>query len=223
MGLRNARLSHDQPHAIGRTSNAVPLKRDVAFSRSAVFKLWLIYAAVITGVGIPISWALYYADGNGKWSAMLIPIAISAGFVASCVGLFLCRDGKRQRNIDLRLVAGRHAWGSSDPATWHQMLLERVRKPAELKAGSYEELCERFIAKKQWTYAIFSARLCVAFESSDRGESLTDQILCDADVSEKVKSLRKDPSLRDQHFSQSINLSQWIHGDPRTSIEEIFT
>lgn len=120
---------------------------------------------------------------------------------------------------DIRLVLGKHAWGSSDPAYWHADLLESLRAPKEaFGVQSYAALARKCIKEAEWDRAMWAARLCTAVEDCQRGEKLTDEIMAQAEVEALLGEIRKDPSRRSAVFGKPIPLETWITGDPDQQI-----
>lgn len=207
----------------GSSVPVLPLKKDKSFSRRAVAKPVFLLIAFFSGVCLPIA-AMLLAAGAAPKTRSIVGIAVCALLLpASCAGLFLFRDTDARRRRDIRLVIGRHEWGSSDPTTWPKAIANRVRPAQDFRVKSFAELSERFARKRQWPQAMFAARLCAALEKRGKGERLTDQILDDVDVANALDDIRNDPERRDEHFQENISLKQWIDGDPRRSVIELTT
>jgi hypothetical protein len=114
---------------------------------------------------------------------------------------------------------GKHAWGSSDPAFWHQDLLQCVIPPRNSvgKGSFYEGACA-FLAAKEFGRAMWAARLGLALENAENGEKVTSQILSDPEVEKRLSQIRKRPDSRDTVFGKAPPLRTWVSGDPGAKV-----
>jgi hypothetical protein len=195
-----------------RTAKAIPLRDDPGFARRAVIRDWSGVLAVLAGIAIlPVM-----CSGV----SIVLTVVTLAVLVLAIVGFVATSSGSRDR--DIRLVLGRHAWGSSDPATWDEDLQARIVDPNEkLGVESFSQLAEDFIGKGKWTEAMWAARLCVAAEDATMGEKLTDEILGHPKVIERLKHLRRHPEEQTDTFGKTPPLSRWVNGNLKEVVFEV--
>jgi hypothetical protein len=82
----------------------------------------------------------------------------------------------------------------------------------------YAALAEKERAAGQWAEALWAARLCAAVEDDVKGRALTDAILGDPEVAERLRRGRKRPQTRDQEFGPALGLRKWLSSDPEEHI-----
>jgi hypothetical protein len=185
---------------------AIPLRSDRDFATRALISDWCGPLCLLAGLAfLPLCCSGY--------STVLTIIALAV-LVLSATALLAVKLTAGSRDRDIRLILGRHDWGSSDPATWHEDLLEGVVKPQK-KFGvpSFEELAEQLLEEGRWAEAMWAARLCAAVEDPTRGERLTDEILEQPKVAKKLARVRGNPRERKAAFGESIPLSDWVSGN----------
>jgi hypothetical protein len=119
--------------------------------------------------------------------SVLAPCLVVAGFVGQW---FLRPQILRERNI--RRILGLHALGTSDPATWVDEDLAKMRDPKSLfGTDTFAQAVPKLLEAGAWNGALWAARLSAALE----GESgaLTDQVLRQPGVQEALAQFRRDP------------------------------
>ncbi len=194
-------------------ASAIPLRRDKGFTLSALAVDWCGPLMFLSGLCfLPL-----------LCSGVSVPLTVLTGvtfLVSIAVVVPLLFQGGRDR--DIRLLLGKHAWGSSDPATWHPSLLEDVVDPRKaFHVRSFAELAERALEDRDWSRAMWAARLCVALEDEDRGEQLTDDILNSGSVWKKLRRVRSKPWERKKAFGPAIPLGTWVQGDIKAHVDSV--
>jgi hypothetical protein len=105
----------------------------------------------------------------------------------------------------IRLLLGLHEWGTSDPATWSE---EVVAPKTAFGVESFADLAEKERAAGRWGEAMWAARLCTAVEDEAKGQALTDAILGDSEVVERLRLVRRQPQTRDKEFGPSPGVAE---------------
>lgn len=201
----------------GRFAKAIPLRADRGFRLQAYMQEWSGLLAIATFMSTPVLGLLaivWKMQERGTWILLLLGALLSAAaFVAGLIGFI--RSGKvGQRDRDIRLLLGMHAWGSSDPAYWHTDLLAQVMRPNATPGGApYAQWASCWLASGEWCRAMWAARLCAAVEDEATGERLTDQILNSPVVQQRLPHVRKQPHTREMAFGPTPPLATWVHGD----------
>ncbi len=197
---------------IGVPCKAIRLRPDPDFKRRTLTANWIGLGATLGGI------ALFLAALGLFVKLEFAPAAaalVGAGVVGG-LGFWLTRppaDEARHRAI--RLLLGFHEWGTSDPATWADELVAEVAAPeAALGVPSFAALAEKERAAGRWGEAMWAARLCVAVEAEATGQALTDAILGEPEVIDRLRRVRRRPDTRDQEFGPAPGLSKWVTGDP---------
>jgi len=116
------------------------------------------------------------------------------------LGLWFWMSASDQRDRDIRLILGPHALGSSDPATWTPEARAGF-KPSVALFGTEDEVdaAAKALQAGRTAEAMLAARLAVASRTRE-GELLTDRILKDARVRQRLPELRKQPWRREELF-----------------------
>ena len=83
---------------------------------------------------------------------------------------------------------------------------------------SFAALAEKERAAGRWGEAMWAARLCAAVEDEAKGRALTDAILCETEVLEGLRRVRRRPDTRDKEFGAAPGLQKWVSGDPEEHI-----
>ncbi|MBM4071234.1 MAG: hypothetical protein FJ271_20205 [Planctomycetes bacterium] len=193
----------------GGPCKAIRLRADPAFKRRIFTYNWAAVFAFIFLIGSPFLWAQVHPIPGAILLLAGLGLAVWA-FVAS-------RDDPRHRSI--RLLLGLHEWGSSDPATWSKKILKDVVDPQEaFGAPSFAIRARKSLKKKRWAEAMWAARLATALEDEDEGEAITDEILDDPDVSDRLYTVARDPAARKQEFGKGPRLDQWLECEPEKHI-----
>ncbi|MFL5245458.1 MAG: hypothetical protein ACJ8FY_25460 [Gemmataceae bacterium] len=200
----------------GGPCKAIRLCPDSDFKRRVLTANWIGLGAMLGCI------ALFLA--SLKLFVTLKFVAAAAVFVGSVVvgglGFWLTRlPAEEARHRAIRLLLGLHEWGSSDPATWSEELVAEVVAPKEaFGVASFAALAEKDRAAGRWGEAMWAARLCAAVEDDAKGETLTDAILGEPLVIERLRRVRKRPDTRDQEFDLAPGLEKWVNGDPEEHI-----
>lgn len=211
--------NHDSsPNSIGGfRSQMIPIRPSQSLIATAVFRrTWLlwIFLGVIWGICV-------YAGSAGigdifkgfkGWEAQYvwldtyrIPLFLLCGvMVIGSIALrwWLAKLDRRHR--DIRLLLGRHLLGSSDPVFWTDSLLQKVRTPQEIfGTASFSDAVTAALASRDYTQAMFAARLAGAKGNVLKGEELTDQILKQPDAQAALVKIRKNPVSREEILPQT--------------------
>lgn len=201
---------------IGGPCKAIRLRPDADFKLRVVTGAWI-------GLGATLACIALFLGALGLFvNLKFVPAAAAlvGSVVVGGLGFWHTRppaDEARHRAI--RLLLGFHEWGASDPATWSEELVAEVVDPKEaFRIESFAALAEKERAAGRWGEAMWAARLCAAVENNARGQTLTDTILGDSQVCERLRRVRKRPDTRDQEFSPAPGLAKWVKCDPREQI-----
>jgi hypothetical protein len=207
--------------AVPDRAYAIRLRSDRGFRWRALLEPWAFLAAFLLLVTVLLTALLGAIAWMEQKPVIRHAIVIGAGVVALVACVAFLRLGKRadRRNKDIRLVLGTHSWGSSDPAFWHADLASLLVDPRATKDGkSFAELARRFAAEKDWSRAMWCARLSTLREHEVEGERLTDELLATPDVRERLRRVRKKPERRDEEFGEAVPLETWVGGDSRQHV-----
>lgn len=201
----------------------IPLRKDRGFKRAAFIDDaggmligLLFFIAFVLGCGALVNSVV---EPQTKFIAFGIGAAVF--FLLSVVALIYWRMARvdDHRDVDIRLVLGRHEWGSSDPVYWTAEYVEMIAEPARrFHHESYAKLAQELIGQKDWVKAMWAARLSAAKEDLQKGEALTDSVLQHPDVQEILATLRKAPEQREKLLGQSVSLTNWVTGVPEQSV-----
>lgn len=116
---------------------------------------------------------------------------VSLGLFCFTLDILLATKRIYGRSRNIRLLLGRHKFGSSDPALWARSVLvefmPELQMPSEI---SFEKKCRKYMNDKNWLEAIWAARLCCAIESRKIGEALTNEMLANKNVAVLLKDLK---------------------------------
>ncbi len=144
------------------------------------------------------------------WSLGVLTLVVEIGLAV----LAFVSSRQEPRDQQIRLLLGPHAWGSSDPATWHKSICRDIVDPRDLKAASFADFAKEAIEDKEWSFAMWAARLCVAVQDEETGEKLTDEILNNPEVRRSLEVVWRRPAERNREFSKTPKLEHWITCDP---------
>lgn len=191
---------------------AIKLRPDPVLKRRVLLSDWAIMSGIGLLIGCPFLWT--------KVDVFLGVASLILGLVLGVVGVVLWQESPRHRKI--RLVLGPHSWGSSDPATWSKSIRRDLVDPKEaFQVKSFATLAKKAITDEDWCLAMWAARLCAAVEKTETGEELTDTILAEDDVQDRLAQVRRRPDEHRQEFGKPPPLRQWLKCDPATHILEI--
>ncbi len=196
---------------------AIPLRKDKQFLYRVYISDWCIPMAMLCGLA---SVLLLCA---GTIIAVIFSVVCFILFILSIVGLVYLKATNKGRDRDLRLVLGRHIWGTSDPATWHKRLLKMVLHPRQsFGVDSFAQLAQIKFQEGKWAEAMWAARLCVALEHRQFGEDMTDEILYHPKVQRRLQRVRKNPKGEwEKAFGQKVLLNNYVLGDVHGEIFEV--
>jgi hypothetical protein len=177
---------------------AIPLRWRDGFVRHVFLRRWftgliglgalLALVLVLVAVSPPTGEAAREFAITTPILVPLTPCLIVAGIAGR---LWLVPRTLREHNI--RRVLGPHSLGTSDPATWVEDDLARVRKPNELfGVATFAEAVPKLLAAGAWTGAMWAARLTAALENEAAGEALTDSVLHHPGTQEALSKLQPD-------------------------------
>ncbi len=111
------------------------------------------------------------------------------------VSRWLLRRADR-RTQAIRILLGRHSQGSSDPIHWRpSRFTDGVRPEAIYGTSSFAEAVPVYLSRREYSRAMWAARLCCALESQTVGEELTDSILADPQVQLALARVQERPDL----------------------------
>ncbi|HEX7898897.1 MAG TPA: hypothetical protein VF950_14130 [Planctomycetota bacterium] len=190
--------SHRECRVI-RIRRSAPLILHALLRPYVLVATWLAMGfLILMAVAIPV---LHFSGvGTGKmnadaWKVFAIPAAVALGGM----GLLSLLNTPFRRARDIRLVTGPHEAGSSDPATW-------LEPPSEDFARPFDgDSARRALQEGQFSKAMYAARILAA-RGDDRGEALTDEILADPRVLDRLPALRRRPWLRQELFPEDRGL-----------------
>ena len=188
----------------GNQAKAIPLRRDPRFRRMAHLQDTGGPIAVLSGI---LFLPLCCSGMSVTWTLVTL-----VTFILSATTAFGSKFGRGRRDKNIRLMLGKHAWGSSDPATWHRSLLAGVVEPSRNGAATFAELVDAALDDGAYSTAMWAARICAAVEDRGHGEQLTDEILEIPAVREKLRRARSDPGSASREFGK-VTLSTWVSGD----------
>jgi len=91
---------------------------------------------------------------------------VGCGLIIFGILGFIVARSLYRRCRDIRLLLGRHALGTSDPATWEKSIIDRINSSEKLYGTkNFEEACRKFISSLDWENAMWAARYCTAVEN----------------------------------------------------------
>jgi hypothetical protein len=200
----------------GGSCKAIRLRPDPNFKRHVLAGSWIGLAAGLGCIALFIVAVGLFA--NLKF--VLASIAFAGMVLVGGLWFwFAPRPTGEGRHRAIRLLLGFHEWGTSDPATWSEELVDEVVDPKEaFGVESFAALAEKERLAGHWGEAMWAARLCTAVENKAKGESLSDAILEDPQVIESLRQVRKRPDTRDKQFGPAPGLEKWVNGDPKEQI-----
>jgi hypothetical protein len=129
----------------------------------------------------------------GLWNDVLLGIgAVLLLFTMIAVIWLMVAEARTKK---IRRLIGRHARGSSDPATWTQEDLEAVPDcQAMFGYPHYQEAVDAMLDKVDLRGAMWAARLCLVKEDPLRGEQLTAQVLRHPEVRRVLPMAEDNPA-----------------------------
>lgn len=149
---------------------------------------------------LPDEAAAFLDQGNRRLQMELAGGILIAVAIAARLALMLWNG--RHRNI--RLIQGKHLFGSSDPVHWSDDMHEVFGTPEELfNCTSFAAASSKALEAGNPVQAMFAARLCAAREDRQKGEGLTDQILKDAKVAPVLNQIRRSARDRDDIITKA--------------------
>jgi hypothetical protein len=185
----------------GTVNREVPLRWSWSLVARALVRPWLILA---TGVGalmaIMLAFLVVYSFVHGQQDRLTRPRDPSGVFFMAGVGMLLpiglfglrwfsVRD---RANRDIRLVMGRHVFGSSDPALWRPDVLGKTSLKQLIGSDDAARTAEAALSNGHFSRAMLAARLLRA-SGDARGEAFTARILAEPRVVELLNRIRKKP------------------------------
>lgn len=195
---------------------AIRLRPDPGFRRRVMLGKWCTALGILfLAAGAPL-W-LFVHTFAGPGASFVGAILLIAGIVNMFAG-----SKENARTRDIRLILGKHVWGSSDPGLWPKSIRPMIAD-AKKKFGveSYAELARQALRKEQWAKAMWAARLLVALGQDKLGEQLTDEILAAEAIQEPLEYVRGHVDQRANDFDKPMALTDWITGDPRDVIIKV--
>lgn len=143
----------------------------------------------------------------------LTPCLIVGGIAGQ---LLIRRSARRDREI--RLLLGVHGLGTSDPATWLDEDLARIKQSQALfGTATYAAAVPQLLQSGAWAGAMWAARLTTARESGTIGDALTAEVLEHSGVQEALQRYR----LGEISWHQAMGVSALEQYYVQHSIEEI--
>lgn len=201
----------DIPTTQAGSCKGIRLRPDSAFKTRVLWANWGGTGAAALLIATPFAWAGIHP--------VLGIVALLGGIGLGVAALLFSREGSRNREI--RLLLGRHTWGSSDPATWHTTICKDIIAPQTLQIKDYATLARIAMGKRRWSVGMWAARLCTAVENQDEGERLTDAILAEAEVRQGLGQIRSNPTAHETLFGKAYPLEKWIVCNPATHVFQI--
>jgi hypothetical protein len=112
------------------------------------------------------------------------------------------------RSQNIRYILGRHRFGSSDPTDWKAIHFENAPSAIDLYGTStFAEAIPKLVANREYSRAMWAARLTVAIENDFLGEEWTDLILGSTEVQLAVRLVRSNPF---RWYSQMVGSNEKI-------------
>lgn len=194
----------DIPQTGFGSRKAIRLRDDPAFKSKVLRTNWSARGISVFLIACPFLWVKVH------WSLGVLTLVVGIGLAV----LAFVSSRQEPRDRQIRLLLGPHAWGSSDPATWHKSIRRDIVDPRDLKAASFADFAKEAIEDKEWSFAMWAARLCVAVQDEETGEKLTDEILSNPEVRRSLEVVWRRPAERNREFSKTPKLERWITCDP---------
>jgi len=188
----------------GVSYSAIPLQ----LTRSLVMEAWARRASLVGGVLTFVFTFMAFArtEDTGRVSLGFATVAILSAVTAVMARLWVGRREFRHRRI--RLVLGPREDGSSDPASWGPDRLDVVPDPRSLYDGpTYAGVAKSLMIAGRFPEAMWCARLAAARENVTEGEALTDMILANDRVFERLQRLEEDPSRWSLEFAATEDMA----------------
>jgi hypothetical protein len=176
----------------------VPLRGSFRLLMSALLRPWAKFLSYI-GIGIAVVFIILFFLSFFLGSEEIIGTAILMVISWASFLLFfipyrlMVRSSRRKK--DIRLLLGRHPFGSSDPAMWPVSAVQNIR-PAELyHTRTFLDAARSAAEAGDIENAMWAARLA-ACAGEPGAEEFTDRILKHDRVSAMLVELRKTPQHR---------------------------
>jgi hypothetical protein len=140
---------------------------------------------VIGIVGLAVAAIATVDSARRGWAGAQAGVTVALILGLPGFGLLRWLRTRHARTRDIRLVIGPHHAGSSDPALWHQQVLDQVR-PTPIGDA------QAALGKGRFDEAMFIARIAAA-QKDPEAERLTDEILARPEVRSALPALREEP------------------------------
>src|SRR5262245_64531687 len=118
---------------MGKQFQTIPLRADKGFALRAYIQSWLTplwFLSLIAAVAFACVVMVRMAENKPWWLFAALAV-LFLGITVAFVPTYLSDRRRDRRDQDIRLLLGRHEWGSSDPACWHEDLLGGLVNPRE--------------------------------------------------------------------------------------------
>jgi hypothetical protein len=162
---------------------AIPLKMSERLVQHVMIRRW---SSGLIGLGVFLLFmvaVVVLLPPKGKvaeeWAVtkpifgVLSPCLIAAGVL----GRWSLRKTER-REREIRSLLGLHALGTSDPTSWVDEDLRRIKPSSELFCVPTDaQAVRRLLDDRAWSAAMWAARLGAARGDAAEGERLTDEVL----------------------------------------------
>jgi hypothetical protein len=188
---KEVHLEHFGPHlslAVDASFQMIPLRLSGILIAKCFLRRWLY---VLGGGGLLAVFTGSRAT-DLYWQTALYSLGIALSLFSLTCAIWLKAAESRIRKI--RRLLGRHQRGSSDPATWADGDSERI--PEAQKAfgfSCYEDAVEAMLEKRDYSAAMWAARMSVVREGQLRGKQLTTRVLRHPDVKQCLAGSEDHP------------------------------
>jgi hypothetical protein len=130
-------------------------------------------------------------DDADKWPSLFVGLILTGLSIVGWLVLWITD----RRTKDIRRLLGKHQYGSSDPAIWHQSLFSNLKKPKELfGAVNFSSAVTPLLKEGKLSSAMWAARLSTALEDKVGGEKLTKEVFADGQVKIALLKIKRNPS-----------------------------
>jgi hypothetical protein len=181
-------------HWAGNIYSHVPIRWSVGLLVHAFGRRWL-GVLLVTAIVAAVVGAVEFFNPRSRNPSLAIALFNLSWVlaVASALGWGLLEMLDR-RTRSIRLLLGRHHYGSSDPATWTESLLATLAGPQSLfDAATYADAVLPLLDAGHFSQAMWAARLSAACENAATGEQLTNAILDYPGVADAVRAVHQSP------------------------------
>ena len=163
----------------GNAYRAIPIRWSMGIFARVFARAWLGWLPAIAAALLATFAVVEFNERHGPkpmFEYERAAAALAAAVVAATT--FLVLGKMDRRDVAIRRALGRHEFGSSDPADWIGDLAKAIKPGHEREVGlSYADSARKALTERQFSRAMWDARLCCLLEGRSDGERVTDEIL----------------------------------------------